>query len=200
MTVIIDTGCANLASVRFALQRLGDHPLISADPAAILSADRVILPGVGAAQAAMTQLEQRELLSVLHKIEQPLLGICLGMQLLGASSEEGAAPDNPIRLPNLLPLHTARLKADGQPLPHMGWNTITPTEHPLFAGVVAGDYLYFVHSYGIAEGPLTLASCTYGSPFSAAVGRGNIMGVQFHPERSGAVGARILKNFLEYPA
>ncbi len=200
MTVIIDTGCANLASVRFALKRLGANPVISSDAATILAADRVILPGVGAAQAAMVQLRQRGLLPVLHQIQQPLLGICLGMQLLGATSEEGASNGDPTPLPGLLPLHTARLLAGERPLPHMGWNTITPTDHPLFAGVQSGDYLYFVHSYGIADGPLTLARCHYGQPFSAAVGRGNIMGVQFHPERSGAVGARILKNFLEYPA
>ncbi|MBY5991404.1 imidazole glycerol phosphate synthase subunit HisH [Ferrimonas balearica] len=195
MTVIIDTGCANLASVRFALERLGDAPQVSADARTILSADRVILPGVGSAQAAMVQLRERGLLTVLPQIQQPLLGICLGMQLLGAASEEG----NTV-LPGLLPFKTERLKAGEQPLPHMGWNTLTPTDHPLFAGVKPGDYVYFVHSYGVAEGPLTLASTQYGQRFSASVGRGNIMGVQFHPERSGPVGARILKNFLELKA
>ncbi len=195
MTVIIDTGCANLASVRFAFERLGARAQVTADPATILAADRVILPGVGSAQAAMGQLEQRNLLAVLPQIEQPLLGICLGMQLLGESSAEGNT-----RLPGLLPIRTERLQVGNQPLPHMGWNTIDPVDHPLFAGIRRGDYVYFVHSYGVAEGPLTLASCEYGQRFSAAIGRSNVMGVQFHPERSGAVGARILKNFLEYPA
>ncbi|MBW3163585.1 imidazole glycerol phosphate synthase subunit HisH [Ferrimonas balearica] len=195
MTVIIDTGCANLASVRFAFERLGASAQISADADTILSAERVILPGVGSAQAAMVQLEQRGLLPVLPRIEQPLLGICLGMQLLGERSDEGNTT-----LPGLLPFTTERLKVGDQPLPHMGWNTLEPVDHPLFAGIRKGDYVYFVHSYGVACSDLTLARCDYGQPFSASVGRGNIMGVQFHPERSGAVGARILKNFLEIPA
>jgi len=195
MTIIIDTGCANLSSVRFALERLGAKPQVSRDASTILSADRVILPGVGSAQAAMEQLRQRELLEVLPKIEQPLLGICLGMQLLGEASEEGGTT-----LPGLLPFTTERLKVGDQPLPHMGWNTLEPTDHPLFAGIKQGDYVYFVHSYGVAESDLTLAASEYGQRFSASVGRDNIMGVQFHPERSGAVGARILKNFLEIPA
>ncbi|MBY6185301.1 imidazole glycerol phosphate synthase subunit HisH [Marinobacter hydrocarbonoclasticus] len=195
MTVIIDTGCANLASVRFAFERLGAPALVSADATTILSAERVILPGVGSAQAAMVQLAERNLLSVLPKIEQPMLGICLGMQLLGESSQEGNT-----RLPGLLPFTTERLEVGQRPLPHMGWNTLEPVDHPLFAGINKGDYVYFVHSYGVAEGNLTLATTEYGQRFSAAVGRGNVMGVQFHPERSGAVGARILKNFLEFPA
>ena len=195
MTVIIDTGCANLASVRFALERLGAPVTVTADADKILAAERVILPGVGSAQAAMVQLEQRNLLPVLKKIEQPLLGICLGMQLLGECSEEGNTA-----LPGLLPFSTRKLKTAGQPLPHMGWNTLEPTDHPLFAGINKGDYVYFVHSYAVAESDLTLAACEYGQRFSAALGRGNIMGVQFHPERSGKVGTRILKNFLEIPA
>lgn len=195
MTVIIDTGCANLSSVRFAFERLGANAVVSDDATTILAADRVILPGVGSAQAAMVQLAERGLLEVLPQIEQPLLGICLGMQLLGESSEEGNT-----RLPGLLPFTTQRLNVGDRPLPHMGWNTLEPVDHPLFEGINKGDYVYFVHSYGVAEGSLTLANCEYGQRFSAAVGRGNIMGVQFHPERSGPVGARILKNFLEYPA
>ncbi|GAA4886501.1 imidazole glycerol phosphate synthase subunit HisH [Ferrimonas pelagia] len=200
MTVIIDTGCANLSSVRFALERLGATPQISRDPQTILSADRVILPGVGSAQAAMVQLRERGLLEVLPKIEQPLLGICLGMQLLGEASQEGTVAQKSMPLPGLLPFTTEKLRVGDQPLPHMGWNTLEPTDHPLFAGINKGDYVYFVHSYGVAETELTLAASEYGQRFSASVGRGNIMGVQFHPERSGAVGARILKNFLEIPA
>lgn len=195
MTVIIDTGCANLASVGFALDRLDARACITADPETILSADRVILPGVGSARAAMTELEQRNLLSVLKQIEQPLLGICLGMQLLGEFSEEGNT-----RLPGLLPFTTEKLQTNKQPLPHMGWNTIEPVDHPLFAGINKNDYVYFVHSYGVAVSDLTLASSEYGQRFSAAIGRNNTMGVQFHPERSGKVGTRILKNFLEIAA
>ena len=195
MTVIIDTGCANLASVRFALERLDTPVTVSADASTILSAERIILPGVGSAQAAMAQLEQRNLLSVLPEIEQPLLGICLGMQLLGEYSDEGNTS-----LPGLLPFTTRRLQPGNQPLPHMGWNTLEPVDHPLFAGIKKGDYVYFVHSYAVAESNFTLAACEYGQRFSAAVGRDNIMGVQFHPERSGKTGTQILKNFLEIPA
>ena len=149
----------------------------------------------------MVQLEARGLLSVLPQITQPLLGICLGMQLLGCTSEESSDNEtgkNLTTLPGLLPVSTKQMVTDGRPLPHMGWNTLTPTEHPLFAGISNNDYVYFVHSYAIEENPLSLATCDYGQRFSAAIGEGNIMGVQFHPERSGAVGARILKNFLEY--
>lgn len=195
MTVIIDTGYANLASVRFALERLEANVCITADPAKILDAERIILPGVGSAQAAMIQLEERNLLQVLKQIEQPLLGICLGMQLLGEFSEEGNT-----KLPGLLPFTSEKLQTNNQPLPHMGWNTLEPVDHPLFAGINNGDYVYFVHSYGVAENSLTLSACEYGQRFSAAIGRGNIMGVQFHPERSGKVGTQILKNFLEIPA
>ena len=195
MTAIIDTGCANLASVRMACERLGASVVVSADPATLLSAERIILPGVGSAPAAMDLLRERDLLQLLPRITQPLLGICLGMQLLGAFSAEGNTA-----MAGLLPVSCERLDSQGLPLPHMGWNAIEPTDHPLFAGIRSGDYVYFVHGYGIAAGPLTLASCTYGQTFSAAIGQGQIMGVQFHPELSGPVGARILKNFLEYPA
>ncbi|WP_298441632.1 imidazole glycerol phosphate synthase subunit HisH [uncultured Ferrimonas sp.] len=192
MTVIIDTGCANFASVQFALKRLGCDAVISDDAATILSADRLILPGVGSAPAAMDKLRQRGLLELLPQIEQPLLGICLGMQLLGEYSQEGNTA-----LPGLLPVQSTRLHSNNQPLPHMGWNQLTVTDHPLFAGINNGDYVYFVHSYGVEVGEFTLAQSEYGQRFSAAIGRDNLMGVQFHPERSSAVGARILQNFLE---
>ncbi|QIZ76753.1 imidazole glycerol phosphate synthase subunit HisH [Ferrimonas lipolytica] len=192
MTVIIDTGCANFASVQFALKRLGCNAQISADPATILSADRLILPGVGSAQAAMQKFTERGISELLPQIEQPLLGICLGMQLLGEFSQEGNTA-----LPGLLPVQTERLHANGQPLPHMGWNRIGNFDHPLFSGINHGDYVYFVHSYAVPVGELTIAQSNYGQPFSAAIGRDNLLGVQFHPERSSAVGARILKNFLE---
>ena len=126
MIVIIDTGCANLASVHFAIKRLGANVSISHDAETILAAERVILPGVGSAQAAMVQLDQRGLLQVLPKIQQPLLGICLGMQLLGESSDEGKDKAS-TRLLGLLPITTERLEVGDQPLPHMGWNTIEPT-------------------------------------------------------------------------
>ncbi|USD39202.1 imidazole glycerol phosphate synthase subunit HisH [Ferrimonas sp. SCSIO 43195] len=192
---IIDTGCANLSSVRFALLRLGAEVTVSRDPAQILASDRVILPGVGSAPAGIQALRDSGVLETLGQLTQPVLGICLGMQLLGQSSDEGQA-----RLTGLLPFRCRKLKADGHPLPHMGWNTISPGDHPLFADIADGSHLYFVHSYAVAESELTLARCHYGQTFSAAVGRGNLMGVQFHPERSGPVGAKILQNFLEMPS
>ncbi|WP_028115180.1 imidazole glycerol phosphate synthase subunit HisH [Ferrimonas senticii] len=192
MTVIIDTGCGNFASVQFALKRLGCNAILSDDPSTILSADRLILPGVGSAQAAMQKLRERQLLPLLAQIEQPLLGICLGMQLLGEYSQEGDTA-----LTGLLPCSSQRLETAGHPLPHMGWNQLTVSDHPLFHGINNGDYVYFVHSYGVPVGELTLASSDYGQPFSAAIGRDNLMGLQFHPERSSAVGAKILQNFLE---
>ncbi len=189
---IIDTGCANLSSVRFALNRLGASVTVSRDPALIKSSDRVILPGVGSAPAGMKALRETGVIETLNELTQPVLGICLGMQLLGDFSAEGNTP-----LTRLLPFNCQKLSVDGRPLPHMGWNTITPSEHPLFNGITQDSYLYFVHSYAAAESELTLASCEYGQRFSAAVGQGNLMGVQFHPERSGTTGARILKNFME---
>ncbi|MFI3247020.1 MAG: imidazole glycerol phosphate synthase subunit HisH [Ferrimonas sp.] len=192
MTVIIDTGCANFASVQYALTRLGHRAIISANPNIILNAERLILPGVGAAPAAMAHLAEKQLLPVLTQIQQPLLGICLGMQLLGEYSAEGQCA-----LSGLLPQSVNRLAGEGLPLPHMGWNQLTVSDHPLFHGIHNGDYVYFVHSYAMAIGADTLAQCHYGQAFSAAVGRNNLMGVQFHPERSGTVGAKLLNNFME---
>ncbi|WP_028110608.1 imidazole glycerol phosphate synthase subunit HisH [Ferrimonas futtsuensis] len=197
---IIDTGCANLASVRFALARLGAEVTVSRDPEVILASPRLILPGVGSAGAGMAALKQSGVLDTLTKVTQPLLGICLGMQLLGLASEESATGGEQTPMTGLLPFKVAQLDTAGQPLPHMGWNTLAPSDHPLFKGIDEGSYVYFVHSYAAPVGELTLASSDYGQPFSAAVGRDNLMGVQFHPERSGAVGAKILSNFLEMTA
>ena len=190
--IIIDTGCANLFSVQAAFARLGCRARISADPVAIAAADKLLLPGVGTAAAAMHNIAARGLAESIRQARQPLLGICLGMQLLGEYSAEGDVPAL-----GVLPARTAILDADGLPLPHMGWNTVRhQPEHPLFEGIAQDSHFYFVHSYSIAVGACTVAESHYGSAFSAAVQQGNFYGVQFHPERSGKSGARLLHNFL----
>jgi glutamine amidotransferase len=190
--VIIDTACANLNSVRFAFERLGVKPLVSADATQIQAADKVILPGVGTAQAAMRNLQQLELIGVIQQLQQPVLGICLGMQLLTSWSAEGN-----VACLNVIPSRTERLHAQGLPLPHMGWNTLKNVGDGTFKAFNDGDYAYFVHSYAVAPDAYTIASSDYGQTFAAMIRRDNFYGAQFHPERSGAVGAQILKRFLE---
>ena len=199
MIAIIDSGGANIASVRFALERLGVDTVLTADPAVISSAERVILPGVGAAPVAMAQLDRAGLVECIRGLTQPVLGICLGMQLLFERSQEGDTP--------LLGLVGGTCGAFdpgmGLTVPHMGWNRLVPQgegRHPLLASVEDGAHVYFVHSYAAPVSADTVASCSYGVEFTALVARGNFMGAQFHPERSGPVGARILGNFLALPA
>lgn len=192
--VILDTGCANLNSVKSAISRHGYQPEISRDPDVILRADKLLLPGVGTAQAAMDQLRERELITLIKTCRQPVLGICLGMQLLGKYSEE----TNGVELLNIIDQDIAKMVDFNLPLPHMGWNRVYPqTANPLFHAIEDGSYFYFVHSYAMPVNPYTLAQCHYSAPFSAAVQKDNFFGVQFHPERSGAAGAQLLKNFLE---
>lgn len=190
--VIVNTECANLSSVQFACERLGYQPTITADAALIRAADKVILPGVGTAKAAMRNLHRLELVETLQQLTQPLLGICLGMQLLTRHSSEGE-----VDCLGVIPTATERLVAPGLALPHMGWNPIrVERESPLLAGV-DGLHCYFVHSFAVPVDEYTLASCDYGSPFAAVIQHRNFYGAQFHPERSGAVGSRILQNFLD---
>ena len=192
-TLIIDTGCANLASLHHALKRLGIHADISAEPAAIHAADKLLLPGVGTASAAMTNLTARGLIPVIQRATQPLLGICLGMQLLTAHSAEGD-----LATLGLIPGDTAALPGCGLPLPHTGWNTVHhQPQHPLFDGIAQDSHYYYVHGYAVPPGAHTIATSDYGVPFSAAIARDNYYGVQFHPERSGKSGARLLQNFME---
>jgi len=193
VSVIIDTGCANLTSLKFAVERLTQDVVISSDPGTISSADRVFLPGVGSAQYAMGVLEEKGLLSVIQSLTQPVLGICLGMQMLTSSSSEGD-----IACLDLIPGEVRGLQSQGLRLPHMGWNTLTEcSDHQLLYGISSDMYFYFVHSYGVCVLDTTIAQCEYGSRFSAAIAHQNFMGVQFHPERSSAAGAQLLKNFLE---
>lgn len=205
-TVIIDTGCANLNSVRFAFERLGAKVLVTDDKAKIKAAKRVVLPGVGTAGAAMASLHEKGLVELIQGLTQPVLGVCLGMQMLAAISKERGGKGQDCQCLGIIPtdiceLDTQLLKAESLPLPHMGWNQLnvsnSPNVHPLFAGIEDGSYVYFVHSYRAPLSEFTLAECTYGEAFSAAIGKDNFMGVQFHPEKSAAVGAQILRNFLQ---
>lgn len=195
MTVaIVDAGGANIGSLRGALSRLGVDALLTADPAVIRVADKLILPGVGAAGAAMTRLRALGLVEVLRSAAQPLLGICLGMHLLCAYSQEGDT-----ECLGLIRAKVRRLaSAPGVRVPHTGWNRLTAlAAHPLVNELRADDHVYFVHGYAVPVDACTLASAEHGEPFSAVIAEGNRFGMQFHPERSGAVGAKLLKRFLE---
>lgn len=194
--VIINTGGANLASLKFALGRLERDVPVTADPERIRRASHVILPGVGAAQDAMTRLVHSGLDQVIRDLTRPVLGICLGMQLLFTGSEEGNAScldlirGRAVRFP----------ERPGLPVPQMGWNELeTCRQSPLLEGIRPGSYAYFVHSYGVPVGDYTLATTDYGGPISAVIAQGNFFGTQFHPERSAQAGARILTNFLNLP-
>jgi glutamine amidotransferase len=191
---IIDSGGANIASLRFALERLGATSTLTVDAEELRAAPRVILPGVGAAADAMQRLESLRLIEVICDLRQPVLGICLGMQLLFDASDEGET-----RCLGLLPGRVQRFPdRDGFPVPHMGWNQLDfAADAAPMAGIARGDYVYFVHSYRAPVGPWTVATSDYGGEFSAVVRRRNFLGAQFHPERSAGAGARLLAGFLE---
>lgn len=191
--VIVDAGGANTGSVRYAFDRLGVDARLVTDAASIRAADRVVLPGVGTALQVMARLQALDLVETLRTLQVPLLGICVGMQLLFSRSEEGSIDGL-----GLLPGRVVRLV--GTPelrVPHMGWNTLRKVRaSPLVEGIGPNDRAYFVHSYAA---PLTadcILACDHGAPFAAVVQRGLVAGTQFHPERSGRVGARLLRNFL----
>ena len=191
---IIDGGGANIASLKFALARLGRHDAqLTTDPDVIRTARHVILPGVGAARDAMDRLQAAGLVGLIGELNQPLLGICLGMQLLFESSAEDQA-----ECLGLLPGRAERFEsAPDRSVPHMGWNRVwREREDALLDGVEDGAQFYFVHSYALPTGDFTIGRCDYGRAFSAVVRRDNVMGTQFHPERSGKHGARLLANFL----
>jgi glutamine amidotransferase len=262
--VVVDSGVANIGSVVAALERAGAVVTVSADWEVISAAPRVLLPGVGAATAAMRELDRRGLVERLPSLRQPVLGICLGMQILFEASEEGQGSEGELTAClKILPGVVRQMReAPGVRIPHMGWNALIPSPlsrsaaghggdgtrarghegtrarseaatgglseaplpsrergwgegaspaiqlpdttrmpvHPLLAGLGPRDYAYFVHSFAAPVSELTLAACEHGEHFSAIVGRGNFMGAQFHPERSAAVGARLLSNFLSLRA
>jgi len=188
--VIVDLGCGNMGSVRLALGRFGIEPMFTSDPEEIASADKVLLPGVGAAGFAMERIDALGLRATLTGLRQPALGICLGMQLLfEASDEEETA------CLGLIPGHARALDpAPGRPVPHMGWTQVKVRDPEL--GIRDGDYLYFAHSFACDAGPAAVATATYGREIAAVVRQGNWLGAQFHPERSGEAGARFLERFL----
>lgn len=249
MIAVIDYDTGNLCSVANALKRLGVEYRITADPSEIRAADRVLLPGVGEASSAMQKLRERGLVEVIRSLTQPVLGICIGVQLLCKSSEEGNAEclgifDNRVRkfdtffaeagIPwhtnptmetstgccataapkaapesSISPAVTAELtsldptstnigaSASRLKIPHMGWNSIENLRSGLFDGIDKGSYVYYVHSYAPEINADTIATTTYGVPFSAAIHKDNFYGTQFHPEKSAGIGAQILQNFLK---
>lgn len=191
---IIDSGGANIASLQFAVERLGIPSDLTTDPATLRSASHVILPGVGAASDCMRRLQNTGLVETIRTLTQPVLGICVGMQLLFESSEEGD-----VSCLGMLPGRVRRFaNRRDLPVPHMGWNQLEFNRaSPLLNNIAAGDYVYFVHSYAAPVGESTLATCSYGESFAAIVQRGNVYGAQFHPERSARAGALLLRNFLQ---
>lgn len=193
---LIDAGGANLGSVRYALERLGVDARVVRSGAELAGAERVILPGVGAAGPGMQALHAGGFVAPLRALAVPLLGVCLGMQLLFEASAEGEVEGL-----GLLPGRVEKLApAPGLRWPHMGWNALDHlAQDPLLDGIDAGDHAYFVHGYAVPVGPDTLATSTHGARFSSLVRRGLALGAQFHPERSAQTGARLLDNFLRWP-
>lgn len=196
---IIDSGGANISSVKHALRRLGADPVFTADAEVIRSADRVILPGVGAASAAMSRLRELDLVRCIRELKQPVLGICLGMQLLFEKSAEASGDEDEVECLGIMPGTLQKLEpAPGIRIPHMGWNTTDcVNDDPLVVGLPEHPWFYFVHSYRAPIGSSTIATCTHGESFSAIVRHENFWGAQFHPERSARSGAKLLANFLE---
>lgn len=198
MIAVIDSGVANLASVMAALHRLQADAVVTSDAAVIGGASHVILPGVGAAAPAMTQLHMKKLVEVIRRLTQPVMGICLGMQLLFTTSEEGQGEGQALPCLDVIPGMVRHMTGTpDMPVPHMGWNQIKPVKpSPLLQDVAAGSFAYFVHSFAVPVGEMTVASADYGTAFTAVAAHKNFYGCQFHPERSSTVGQQILKNFL----
>lgn len=188
---IVDLGCGNIGSVRIAFRRFGLEPLVTGDAAEIASADRLILPGVGAADHAMERIDALGLRAPLASLRQPALGICLGMQLLFERSEEGASKCLGVIRGDVRSLEPE----PGLPVPHMGWSRVRVRDESI--GIADGDYFYFAHSFACDDGPASVAVTDYGRTVPAVVRQGNWTGVQFHPERSGQAGARFLQSFLQ---
>ena len=194
MIAIIDYDTGNLRSVCNALQRIGAEYVLTDDPKVIAEADRVLLPGVGEASSAMNKLQERGLCDVIKSLEVPVLGICIGMQLMCRHSQEGD-----VDCLGIFDADVCRFEPDsalGVKVPHMGWNAISELKTGLFEGLEEGEFVYFVHSYAASVCEDTIAVSDNGRKFSAAMRRGNFYGAQFHPEKSGDVGERILRNFM----
>jgi glutamine amidotransferase len=191
---IVDLAYGNIGSIRYAFDRLGVSTLVTANPDEIAGAERVLLPGVGAAGHAMDRIRKLGLQDVLRSLKQPALGICLGMQLLFERSEEADT-----RCLGIIPGKVRALEpAAGRPVPHMGWSKLEVRDTRI--GLVSGDYVYFAHGFAAENGKATVASADYGGPVPAVVRYRNWLGAQFHPERSSEAGARFLEAFLRIPA
>ncbi|MDK1287911.1 imidazole glycerol phosphate synthase subunit HisH [Pseudoalteromonas umbrosa] len=194
MIAIINTGCANINSVRFAFERLGVTPEVLSDPNQLAKFDRAVLPGVGHANVAIKRLNEQGWKEAINAYQRPLMGICLGMQMLCDYSEEGDVTGLGIIDGSIKALQTGDLTS-----PHMGWNNINVTKaHPLTQGLSNDDQVYFVHSFAHELNDTTLASCEYGQAFSAIIAKDNYAGMQFHPEKSAKVGAQLLTNFMQW--
>ena len=190
---IIKYNAGNVYSVYYALKRLGVEAELTDDKAILSSADKVIFPGVGEAETTMQYLRNHRLDKLIQSLKQPVLGICLGMQLLCRHSEEGNADGL-----NIFPTDVLLFNpSNNEKVPHMGWNTIKPSQDPLMKGIKKSDYVYFVHSYYVPVCPYTIAQTDYILPFSASLHKDNFYATQFHPEKSGKVGEQILENFLK---
>jgi glutamine amidotransferase len=191
---IIDSGGANIASLMFAFQRLGREAILTTDIDVIKAAERVILPGVGAAKDAMARLRENKLIDVIRGLTQPVLGICLGMQLLADASEE-----EDVECLGIIPGTAAKLSsAVSFPVPNMGWCPVTAThQHEVLRDIADGSYFYFLHSYALPVSGHTVAYANHAEPFSAIVARRNFVAAQFHPERSSTAGAKLLHNFFD---
>ena len=189
---IVNYNAGNVESVRNALNRLSIEPILTDDAEVLSAADRVIFPGVGEASTAMNYLREKKLDETIKNLTQPVLGICLGMQLLCDYSEE-----NDIQCLGILPYRVRKFESESLKIPQMGWNNIHDLKSGLFANVAENSYVYFVHSFYVEAGVSTTAVCNYGVKFSAAIRHENFYAVQFHAEKSGAVGEQILENFLK---
>ncbi len=189
--VIIDYGAGNTRSVQFALERLGVEAVLTNNHTQIEAADKVIFPGVGQAQTAMLNLQSTGLDQLIPTLKQPVLGVCLGMQLLCDFSEEANTD-----CLGIFPLQVKRFPKIMR-VPHIGWNQIITLESPIFNEIPDKEYMYYVHSYFVELSEYTIATTNYGLSFSAAIQKDNFYGCQFHPEKSGSMGERILANFLK---
>jgi len=194
--VIIKYNAGNIRSVDFALQRLGVSALITADQDEIRSADRIIFPGVGEASTTMSYLKLHKLDTLIRDLRQPVLGVCLGLQLMCAHSEEGDTTCLGIFPEEVKKFILPQDDMTPFKVPHMGWNSVSGLKTPLFDHISEADYFYFVHSFYATTGADTAATCDYMVPFSAALQRDNFYATQFHPEKSGKTGAKILENFI----
>ena len=190
---LVKCGGANFGSVQYALERIGVETIVTDNAEIIQNADKVILPGVGSAQAAMQRISQHNLTDTLKNLQQPTLAICLGMQILCNSSVEGDT-----QCLGIIPVDVQAMQAsEGLRVPHMGWNQVSAMdEHPLFKDIPQDDYAYFVHGFSVPVNGYTIALSTHGETFSAAMQYRNYFAVQYHPERSGQHGSKLLENFI----